>query len=137
MAVVHFQPPRSAGSKPVNLRIPLLWSLAVVLGVCLGILAFVELAYGGGPAHVAGASYFDPAVKGQPLTWAGGNLVYYTDQGDLSPLLPSATADTFVADAFQRWTSVFTAALSATRIGQLGEDVNGTNVTGFPDGTYT
>jgi hypothetical protein len=137
MPVVHFHPPRPVPSKQVDVRIQLLWSLAVVLGVCLGILAFVELAYGGGPAHVAGASYFDPGVKGQPLAWAAGNLAYYTDQGDLSPLLPSATADSFVADAFQRWTSVSTAALSATRIGQLGEDVNGANVTGFPDGTYT
>jgi hypothetical protein len=33
-----------------------------------------------------------------------------------------------VADAFQRWTSVATAALSATRAGQLDEDVNGSNV---------
>ena len=39
----------------------------------------------GGPAFVAGAG-FDPAVKGQSLTWPGGNVQYFTDQGDLSPI---------------------------------------------------
>ena len=40
----------------------------------------------GGPAYVAGAG-FDPAVKGQSLAWAGGDVQYFTDQGDLSPIL--------------------------------------------------
>ena len=53
---------------------------------------------------------------------------YYTDRGNLSPVLPEAAADAFVADAFSRWTSISTAAVSAVRAGQLGEDVSGTNV---------
>ena len=94
--------------------------------VLLGLL--VSLAFAGDPRYVAGASYFDPAVKGMPITWAGGQLSYYTDQGQLSALLPHANADAMVADSFARWTSVPTAALSATQSGQLSEDVNGTNV---------
>jgi hypothetical protein len=41
---------------------------------------------------------------------------YYTDRGNLSP------------DAFSRWTSISTVALSVNRLGQLGEDVSGENV---------
>jgi len=85
-------------------------------------------AHAGGPAYVAGSSFFDPSVKGAPLTWTGGSLNYYTDQGDLSPVLPGPSADAFVADAFSRWTLVPTAAIVATRAGQLGEDVSGANV---------
>lgn len=77
---------------------------------------------------MAGASYFDPSTTGSPITWAQGNLNYYTDQGDLSTLLPGASADTFVANAFSMWTAVPTAALSATRSGQLAEDVSGSNL---------
>ncbi len=82
----------------------------------------------GGPRRVAGVSYFDPAVQGTPLTWSQGAVSYYTDRGDLSPSLPSAAADAFVADAFSRWTSISTAAVSAVRAGQLAEDVSGANV---------
>ncbi len=82
----------------------------------------------GGPRTIAGTSYFDPAVKGTPLTWSQGAVSYYTDRGNLSPVLPSATADAFVADAFSRWTSISTAAVSAVRAGQLAEDVSGANV---------
>jgi hypothetical protein len=92
-------------------------------------------AQAGGPKYVAGASYFYPEVKGTPLTWANGVVSFYTDQGDLSPLLPHASADAFVADAFTRWTGVSTAALSATQAGQLGENVSGLNVYANADGT--
>ena len=94
-------------------------------------------AFAGGPLYVAGASYFDPAVKGTQLTWAQGTLTYYTDQDDLSPQLPGAAADGLVADAFSRWASISTAAVSASRGGELGEDVNGSNVTANPDGTIS
>ena len=65
---------------------------------------------------------------GSPLTWAQGTLSYYTDQGDLSAILPGASADTFVANAFATWTGIPTAALSATHSGQLAEDVTGANL---------
>ncbi len=81
----------------------------------------------GGVLKVAGSG-FDAAARGKPVTWANGAIVYYTDQGDLSPALPNAQADALVADAFSRWTSVATAALTATRGGALAEDVSGSNV---------
>ncbi len=99
------------------------------------LVAAVRPLYAGGPAYVAGSSFFDPSVKGTPLTWAQGSVSYYTDQGDLSSVLPGPSADTFVADAFTRWTLIPMAAVSATRAGQLGEDVSGTNVFLNADGT--
>jgi hypothetical protein len=44
-------------------------------------LAFASSALAGGPEFVAGASFFDPSVKGTPLTWTNGTLTYFTDQG--------------------------------------------------------
>ena len=40
----------------------------------------------GGPAFVAGSGY-NPGVEGQPLIWANGSVQYFTDQGNLSPIL--------------------------------------------------
>lgn len=68
--------------------------------VLTSVLQLTSLASAGGPAYVAGASYFDPSAVGSPLIWAQGTLSYYTDQGDLSTILPGTSADTFVADAF-------------------------------------
>ena len=93
-----------------------------------GMLLFVPLARAGGPQYVAGASYFDPAVKGSPLVWPQNTITYYTDAGDLSPLLPQAAADALVADAFAQWTNIPTVALVAAQGGTLAEDVNGSNV---------
>ena len=38
----------------------------------------------GGPKYVAGASFFNPAVLGQPVHWANGQVNYYVDQGPLN-----------------------------------------------------
>jgi hypothetical protein len=92
------------------------------------VIHLASIASAGGPAYVAGASYFDPSTVGLPLTWAQGTMSYYTDQGDLSTILPGASADTFVANAFTLWTGIPTAALSATHSGQLAEDVIGANL---------
>ena len=142
MADFHFHtrivhPAKGTLSVPTDRGFKHLWTFALLVLLGLAVILFVELAHAGGPAHVAGASYFNASVQGQPLAWAGGGVHYYTDLGDLSAQLPAAAADAFVADAFSRWTSVSTAALSATQTGQLSEDVNATNVTGYPDGTYT
>jgi hypothetical protein len=102
----------------------------ILLSTCRPLLA-------GGPAYVAGSSFFDPSVKGTPLTWANGSLNYYTDQGDLSSVLTGPAADAFVADAFTRWTSIPTAAIATTRAGQLAEDVNGANVFLNADGSIS
>lgn len=96
---------------------------------CLFLFCVSQFAFAGGPLNVAGVSGFQPGLAGTPITWANGQIGYYTDQGNLSPLLPNAAADQFVAEAFSRWTSIPTAAVTATRLGALDEDVNGTNVT--------
>lgn len=94
----------------------------------IAIIQLASIANAGGPAYVAGASYFNPPTMGSPLIWSQGTISYYTDQGDLSAFLPGASADAFVANAFSMWTSVPTAALSATHSGQLSEDVSGLNL---------
>jgi len=107
-----------------------------LLVVCIFLIGNVLCAVAGGPAYVAGSG-FDPAVKGQSLVWAGGNLQYFTDQGDLSPILDGPQADLMVSDVFTHWTTVPGAAITATQAGHLAEDVSGANVVGFPDGTYS
>ena len=108
--------------------------LAVAAGI---VLAYALLSRAGNPKCVAGTSFFDPSVTGHPLTWPSGTITYYTDRGDLSPLLPSASANSFVAGAVSQWTSVTTAAIAATSGGQLAEDVNGANVIVNSDGTIS
>src|SRR6516165_1862980 len=89
----------------------------------------------GGPKCVAGTNYFDPTMTGQALVWPAGSITFYTDQGDLSPAFPNASANNLIASAFSVWTSVPTAAVAANSGGLLAEDVNGTNVTVNGDGT--
>ena len=98
------------------------------VGALAAVALLCELANAGGPEFVAGASYFDPTTKGMPLTWAQGSVTYYTDQGNLSAILPGASADSFVANAFGRWSSIPTAAVAAVHGGHLAEDVSGANV---------
>ena len=99
------------------------------------VLCFTVVSRAGGPRYVAGTSFFDPSITGQPVVWPHGVVTYYTDQGELSGVLPNASANSFVADAFSVWTSVPTAALAASSGGQLAEDVSGINVTVDGDGT--
>jgi hypothetical protein len=93
--------------------------------VALVLLVLSSVAHAGGPRYVAGASVFNPEVKGTPVTWAQGAVSYYTDQGNLSAQIPGPTADAMVAAAFGNWTSISTVAISATHGGQLAEDVTG------------
>ncbi len=111
-----------------------LFRLATAVAI---VVLFAELGHSGGPKYVAGSSYFNTTTMGQPITWSLGELSYYTDQGDLSPILPNASANAFVASAFSQWTSVSTAALTATNAGQLAEDVNGSNIAVNSSGTVT
>ena len=108
--------------------------LAVALAA---LFLFALLARAGGPKLIAGTAYFDATKAGQPLTWPLGTIMYYTDQGDLSPILPNSAANALVADAFNQWTSIPTAALTAISSGQLAEDVNGGNVIVNGDGTIS
>ena len=111
-----------------------LFRLASALAI---VLFFAALARSGGPEYVAGPSYFNSGTMGQPITWSLGQVNYYTDQGDLSPILPNASANAFVASAFSQWTSVSTAALTATNAGQLAEDVTGSNIAVNSSGAVT
>ena len=98
---------------------------------------FATLARAGGPKYVAGSSYFNTSTMGQPITWSLGQVKYYTDQGDLSPIMTNSAANAFVASAFSKWTSASSAALSATNAGHLAEDVNGGNIAANSDGVVT
>ncbi len=100
--------------------------LAVAVAI---VFLFAMLSRAGGPEYIAGTSYFDASTTGQPLVWPQGQITYYTDQGDLSPVLPNASANSFVAGAFSQWTAVPTVALAATWGGQLAEDVTGSIIT--------
>jgi hypothetical protein len=92
--------------------------------------------FAGGPAFVAGSGYA-PGVEGNALIWANGSVQYFTDQGDLSPILPGPQADTFVAAAFTTWTGISGVALAASQGGHLAEDVNGGNIVAAANGTIT
>src|SRR6266446_1245693 len=89
-----------------------------------------------GPAFIAGSGYA-PGVEGQALIWANGSVQYFTDQGNLSPILPSAQADVFVATAFSAWTAISALALTASQGGHLAEDVNGSNIAVDASGAVT
>ncbi|MGB8011229.1 MAG: hypothetical protein WCF68_06430 [Terriglobales bacterium] len=81
----------------------------------------------GGPAFIAGSGY-NAGVEGQPLIWANDSVQYFTDQGNLSPILTGVQADALVATAFSTWTGISGVALTATQGGHLAEDVNGSNI---------
>jgi hypothetical protein len=108
--------------------------LALAAGI---VLCGALLSRAGGPKCVAGANYFDATTMGQALVWPQGQILYYTDQGDLSAALPNASANALVGNAFSQWTSVATAALGASSGGPLAEDVSGTNVVVNADGTIS
>ena len=103
-------------------------SLSAALFVLMLLTCLPEFA--GGPRWVAGSAYFNNSVEGNAIIWAGGSLVYYTDQGDLSSFESNAAAAAMVAAAAAPWTQVATASVSITQGGTLDEDVNGTNVSG-------
>src|SRR5580658_2312294 len=101
------------------------------------VFLFAAIARAGGPMYVAGSSYFNSGTMGQPLVWSLGQVNYYTDQGDLSPILPNASANALVANSFPQCTSVPTSALTANAAGQLAEDVNGSNIAVNSNGVVT
>jgi hypothetical protein len=77
---------------------------------------------------VAGVSYFNPAVLGQPIHWAGGQVNYYVDQGPLSSTVTNQQATAMVDAAAALWSAVPTAAVTLTDKGPLNEDVSGANI---------
>ena len=107
-----------------------------ILAVAVLLICSAVASRAGGPAFIAGSGYA-PGVEGQPLIWANGSVQYFTDQGDLSPILPSAQADAFVATAFSAWTGISNVALTASQGGHLAEDVNGSNIAADASGAIT
>jgi hypothetical protein len=124
----------SKDSQRVTLRLDCVYSGAAVFVL---LLAFLQMARAGGPRYIAGISYFNQGTAGTPLTWAQGEIEYYTDQGRLSSTVSGPQADALVADAFSQWSSISTAAVSAMRAGQLAEDVSGVNVYRNSDNSIT
>ncbi len=85
-------------------------------------------AVAGGPRYVAGVSYFNPAVVGQPVHWANGQVHYYVDQGPLNSAVSNQQAKAMVDAAAALWSAVPTAGVSLTDMGALNEDVSGANL---------
>lgn len=94
--------------------------------LCL-LLAAAEVR-AGGSKWVAGVSYFDSSVLGQPLTWQNGALRYFVDQGPLNSSVSHTQAVTMVDEAAALWSAVPTAAVSLVDAGTLNEDVSAANV---------
>src|ERR1700733_11806550 len=94
-----------------------------VLLLVLAILISPVSSSAGGPKFIAGATYFNPAVLGQPLHWPHGQLNYYVDQGPLSPTVSNQQATAMVDAAVALWNSIPTAAVTLTDEGPLNEDV--------------
>ena len=85
-------------------------------------------AWAGGPRFIAGAAYFNPAVAGQPLHWADGQVNYYVDPGPLNSSVSHAQAVAMVDAAAALWSAVPTAGVSLVDQGPLNEDVSGANI---------
>jgi len=101
--------------------------MACYLGPLLLLLA-PAAARAGGPKYVAGRSFFDPGVTGQPIHWSQGRVNYYVDQGPLSSSVTNQQATTMVDAAAALWSTVSTAGVTLVDKGQLNEDVNGSNI---------
>ena len=101
--------------------------LTIFLGA--GVLALSPAhVQAGGPKYVAGATYFNPAVLGQPVHWSGGQVHYYVDQGPLNGAVTNQQATAMVDAAAALWSAVPTASVSLTDAGSLNEDVSGANI---------
>ncbi|MGB9409573.1 MAG: hypothetical protein WCA89_18710, partial [Terracidiphilus sp.] len=85
-------------------------------------------ALAGGPKYVAGTSYFNPGVAGQPVHWANGQVNYYVDQGPLNASVTNQQAKAMVDAAAALWSAVPTAGVTLTDKGTLNEDVSGANI---------
>ncbi len=96
--------------------------------LALALLLPSSTAFAGGPRYVAGTTYFNSGVLGQPIHWAGGQVNYYVDQGPLNSNVTNQQAVAMVDAAAALWSAVPTAGVTLTDIGPLNEDVNGANI---------
>ncbi len=106
-----------------------------MFAACACLLGMRGTAFAGGPKYVAGATYFNSAVMGQPVVWANGQVRYFVDQGSLGPL-SNSQAIAMVDAAAAVWNAVPTAAVQLADAGSLAEDVNGSDVVAG-DGSFT
>ena len=102
-------------------RLTISFVLALFLFVPASVLA-------GGPKYVAGTGFFNAAVAGQPVHWAGGRVNYYVDQGPLNGSVTNQQATAMVDAAAALWRAVATAGVTLTDMGPLNEDVGGSNI---------
>jgi hypothetical protein len=111
----------------------------ILLLSCMALLAVGGPlnARAGGPKYVAGTSYFNPGVVGQPVHWAGGKVDYYVDPGLLNSTVPNEQATAMVDAAARIWNEVPTAGVTLTNKGMLNEDVSGSNVQVNATGQFT
>jgi len=82
----------------------------------------------GGPKFIAGSTFFNPGVQGQPVHWANGQLNYYVDQGRLNAQVSNQQATAMVDAAAALWSAVNTAGVALTDKGSLNEDVSGADI---------
>ena len=95
----------------------------------LGLLLLLPCAAGArGPRSIAGITYFNPAVLGQPVHRANGEVRYFVDQGALNATVSNQNATAMVDAAAALWSAVPTAGVTLTDSGSLNEDVNGANI---------
>ncbi len=97
------------------------------LGLSL-LLVAPTAARAGGPKYVAGATYFNPAVLGQPIHWPSGQVNYFVDRGPLNSQVTNQQATAMVDAAAALWSAVPTAGVTLTDMGPLNEDVSGSNI---------
>jgi hypothetical protein len=104
-------------------------SIRRLAALTLALLAFAPIAaHAGGPKFIAGSTFFNPGVLGQPAHWAAGQLNYYVDQGPLSPSVSNQQATAMVDAAAALWSAIPTAGVNLTDKGSLNEDVSGSNI---------
>jgi hypothetical protein len=119
----------SIAAVPLN---PLLHRVAVrgLTAYCLGLLQLLApaAARAGGPKYIAGTSYFNAGVTGEPVHWSQGQVSYYVDQGPLSSSVSNQQATAMVDAAAALWSAVPTAGVNLVDQGPLNEDVNGSNI---------
>ena len=100
--------------------------------VVLALTILPQVLVAGGPKYVAGSTYFNPGVMGQPVRWANGQVRYYLDQGPLSATVNNQQATAMVDAAAALWSAIRTAGVSIVDEGSLNEDVSGQNVVPGP-----
>jgi len=103
----------------------------------LALVLAPAVAFAGGPRYVAGSTYFNPAVMGQPVRWANGQVDYYVDQGPLSHSVSNQQAVAMVDAAAALWSTVPTAGVTLVNRGPLNEDVSASNITVDSSGQIT